>query len=63
MTIFARDYPVIMLSAISYLLHTPQVLPSFAHRLQYLQFLQALQGLAPTQVATALRDFAIGSEL
>ncbi|MFA5908082.1 MAG: hypothetical protein WC815_04820 [Vicinamibacterales bacterium] len=29
----------------------PQVLPSFAHRLQYRQFEQALQGSAPVHVA------------
>jgi hypothetical protein len=32
-------------------LHVPHFLPSFAQRLQYLQFLQAWQGSAPTQVA------------
>jgi hypothetical protein len=33
------------------LLHTPQVPPSLAQCLQYLQFLHALHGSAPTQVA------------
>ncbi len=41
-------------------LQTPQVFPSFAHRLQYLQFLQALQGFAPTQVAKLLVMFLAG---
>src|ERR1700677_1200869 len=35
-------------------LHTPHVPPSFAQCLQYLQFLQALHGLAPVQVASAV---------
>ena len=35
-------------------LHTPHVPPSFAQCLQYLQFLQALHGLAPVQVANAV---------
>lgn len=34
-------------------LQVPQVLPSLAHRLQNRQFLQALQGSAPVQVARA----------
>jgi len=32
-------------------LQVPQVFPSFEQRLQYLQFLQALQGESPVQVA------------
>jgi hypothetical protein len=32
-------------------LHTPHVPPSLAQCLQYLQFLQALHGLLPVQVA------------
>jgi hypothetical protein len=38
----------------TYLLHTPQVPPFFAQCLQYLQFLQAWQSLAPVQVAKGL---------
>jgi len=34
-----------------YFLQTPQVKPSFAQRLQYLQSLQALHGLYPLQVS------------
>lgn len=37
-----------------YFLQTPHVKPFFAHRLQYLQFLQALQGVSPLQVAKFL---------
>lgn len=37
-------------------LQTPQLPPSFAQCLQYLQFLQALQEALPVQVATDLLE-------
>jgi hypothetical protein len=39
-----------------YFLQTPHDSPFFAQRLQYLQFLQALHGLAPTHVAILVVD-------
>ena len=43
----------IIFGGISYInhLHTPQLPPSFAQCLQYLQFLHALQAREPVQVA------------
>lgn len=37
-------------------MQTPHVPPSFAQCLQYLQFLQALHGLAPVHVANSAPD-------
>ncbi|MFB0497332.1 hypothetical protein ABID99_003569 [Mucilaginibacter sp. OAE612] len=46
--------PCIWLRRSAYFLQTPQVSPCLAQRLQYLQFLQALHGFSPLQVAKLL---------